>query len=169
PGHPGMHPQARAPAMLKAPRRSASLPRTRRSTAAEGPEPQLVTMGDAPLLAALAWRSDCVQHAGIATRLGLARMGGHGDPMDAGRRGATRLQARGRRPTEPRHPALRSISLFDSRTRRKSAIRGLHPLAQKNHSKSQRRPVSGDTQRRQAALDLLEQGLGSYGATPISP
>jgi hypothetical protein len=90
-----------------------------------------VTMGDGPCWQRLSGPGDCVQHAGIARRLGE-----YGDlaPVDAGGRGAPGLRASGRHPSSVPGPTilpLRSGSLSDSRTRRKAAIRCQRPLGER--------------------------------------
>jgi hypothetical protein len=62
-----------------------------------------VTMGDGPCWQRLSGPGDCVQHAGIARRLGE-----YGDlaPVDAGGRGAPGLRASGRHPSSVPGPTI---------------------------------------------------------------
>jgi hypothetical protein len=114
-----------------------------------------VTMGDGPCWQRLSGPGDCVQHAGIARRLGE-----HGDPtpVDAGGSGAPGLRASGRHPARSRAPLScpcgpERCPIPGPDGEQRSAASA---PARKSHSKSQRRPASGDISRRRATVRAVQ-------------
>ena len=105
----------------------------------------------------------------MATRLdlsGLARMGEHGDltRLDPGGRGSQVVATRTRYGVPPSCPAVPGVVRFQHQT--ESTDRLSASPARKSHSKSQRRPVSGDTQLRQATVEAGQVPSEPSPATP---
>ena len=105
----------------------------------------------------------------MATRLdlsGLARMGEHGDltRLDPGGRGTQVVATRTRYGVPPSCPAVPGVVRFQHQT--ESTDRLSASPARKSHSKSQRRPVSGDTQLRQATVEAGQVPSEPSPATP---
>jgi hypothetical protein len=93
-------------------------------------------------------------------------MGEHGDltRLDPGGRGSQVVATRTRYGVPPSCPAVPGVVRFQHQT--ESTDRLSASPARKSHSKSQRRPVSGDTQLRQATVEAGQVPSEPSPATP---